>query len=153
MKRRVLDLSRNGTATVFTDPVASPSGFPFKVVDLEGTLSDPAVYAGRERERCELGYLRTAYRREDGQLGWMCPAEPVKDYVRKGGDPGDTVGRKCLCNALLANVGLGQVQHGGATEKMLLTSGDMVSDVARFLPPGEASYTAEDVVGRLVPNG
>jgi len=28
-----------------------------------------------------------------------------------------------------------------------------VSDVARFLPPGEASYTAEDVVGRLVPNG
>ncbi len=153
VKRRVLDLSRNGTATVFTDPVASPSGFPFKVVDLEGTLSDPAVYAGRERERCELGYLRTAYRREDGQLGWMCPAEPVKDYVRKGGDPGDTVGRKCLCNALLANVGLGQVQHGGATEKMLLTSGDMVSDVARFLPPGEASYTAEDVVGRLVPNG
>ncbi len=153
VKRRVLDLSRNGTATVFTDPVASPSGFPFKVVDLEGTLSDPAVYAGRERERCELGYLRTAYRREDGQLGWMCPAEPVKDYVRKGGDPGDTVGRKCLCNALLANVGLGQVQHGGATEKMLLTSGDMVSDVARFLPPGEASYTAEDVVGRLVPDG
>lgn len=153
VKRRVLDLSRNGTATVFTDPVASPSGFPFKVVDLEGTLSDPGVYAGRERERCELGYLRTAYRREDGQLGWMCPAEPVKDYVRKGGDPGDTVGRKCLCNALLANVGLGQVQHGGATEKMLLTSGDMVSDVARFLPPGEASYTAEDVVGRLVPDG
>ncbi|MDP7123746.1 MAG: nitronate monooxygenase [Acidimicrobiales bacterium] len=153
VKRRVLDLSRNGTATVFTDPVASPSGFPFKVVDLEGTLSDPAVYAGRERERCELGYLRTAYRREDGQLGWMCPAEPVKDYVRKGGDPGDTVGRKCLCNALLANVGLGQVQHGGATEKMLLTSGDMVPDVARFLPPGEASYTAEDVVGRLVPDG
>ena len=153
VKRRVLDLSRNGTATVFTDPVASPSGFPFKVVDLEGTLSDPGVYAGRERERCELGYLRTAYRREDGQLGWMCPAEPVKDYVRKGGDPGDTVGRKCLCNALLANVGLGQVQHGGATEKMLLTSGDMVPDVARFLPPGEASYTAEDVVGRLVPNG
>jgi nitronate monooxygenase len=153
VKRRVLDLSRNGTATVFTDPVASPSGFPFKVVDLEGTLSDPAVYAGRERERCELGYLRTAYRREDGQLGWMCPAEPVKDYVRKGGDPGDTVGRKCLCNALLANVGLGQVQHGGVTEKMLLTSGDMVSDVARFLPPGEASYTAEDVVCRLVPDG
>jgi nitronate monooxygenase len=153
VKRRVLDLSRNGTATVFTDPVASPSGFPFKVVDLEGTLSDPAVYAGRERERCELGYLRTAYRREDGQLGWMCPAEPVKDYVRKGGDPGDTVGRKCLCNALLANVGLFFFNDTATTEKMLLTSGDMVSDVARFLPPGEASYTAEDVVGRLVPNG
>ncbi|MDP6280959.1 MAG: nitronate monooxygenase [Acidimicrobiales bacterium] len=152
VKRRVLELSSNGTATVYTDPVASPSGYPFKVTDLEGTLSDPGVYAERQRERCELGYLRTAYQKDDGRLGWRCPAEPVEDYVRKGGNDDDAIGRKCLCNALLANVGLGQVQRGGATEKALFTSGDMVAGVERFLQPGETSYTAAEVIERLVPS-
>ncbi len=151
VKRRVVEMSRQGVARVFTDPVASPSGFPFKVVELEETLSDPGVYAGRERSRCQLGYLRTAYQRDDGQLGWRCPAEPVEDYVGKGGDARDTVGRKCLCNALMANVGLGQVQHCGASEKMLITSGEMLAEVAGFLPAGETSYTARDVVDQLVP--
>lgn len=151
VKRRVVEMSRQGVARVFTDPVASPSGFPFKVVELEETLSDPGVYAGRERSRYQLGYLRTAYQREDGQLGWRCPAEPVEDYVRKGGDARDTVGRKCLCNALMANVGLGQVQHCGASEKMLITSGEMLAEVAGFLPAGKTSYTARDVVDQLVP--
>ena len=41
-------------ARVFTDPLASPTGFPFKVLGLEGTLSEPAVYARRER-LCDLG--------------------------------------------------------------------------------------------------
>jgi NAD(P)H-dependent flavin oxidoreductase YrpB (nitropropane dioxygenase family) len=151
LKGRVIEMSRQGGARVFTDPVASPSGFPFKVVELEGTLSDPEVYANRERGRCELGYLRTAYQRDDGQLGWRCPAEPVEDYVRKGGDTGDTVGRKCLCNALMANVGLGQVKECGSSEKMLITSGDMLEDVAGFLPTGETSYAARDVVDQLLP--
>ena len=151
LKGRVIEMSRQGGARVFTDPVASPSGFPFKVVELEGTLSDPEVYANRVRGRCELGYLRTAYQRDDGQLGWRCPAEPVEDYVRKGGDTGDTVGRKCLCNALMANVGLGQVKECGSSEKMLITSGDMLEDVAGFLPTGETSYAARDVVDQLLP--
>ncbi len=34
-----------GAAEVFTDPLASPTGFPFKVAQLAGTMSDPAVYA------------------------------------------------------------------------------------------------------------
>lgn len=68
VKRRVIDLSRQGTAVVFTDPLASPSGFPFKVVELEGTLSDHDVYEHRDRESCELGFLRSAYRADDGQL-------------------------------------------------------------------------------------
>ncbi len=89
---------------VFTDPCASPTRFSFKVAPLAGTLSDPAVYAARVRV-CDLGYLRSIVRRADHQLVYRCPAEPVDDYVRKGGAREDTVGRKCLCNALLADVG------------------------------------------------
>lgn len=29
---------------VFTDPIASPTGFPFKVMGLEDSLSEQAVY-------------------------------------------------------------------------------------------------------------
>ena len=149
VKRRVLELSREGEARIHTDPIASPTGFPFKVVELEGTLSDPDVYSERPRI-CDLGYLRTAYKREDGTLGWRCPSEPRDDYVRKGGNLEDTEGRKCLCNALAANIGLGQIQRNGWEEEALVTSGDDVADVARFMAPGEDSYRAVDVINYLL---
>ena len=44
--------------------MASPTGFPFKVVELEGTASDEDVYLDRERV-CNLGQLRTAYKRDE----------------------------------------------------------------------------------------
>ena len=153
IKRRVLELSRQSEASVFTDPLASPSGFPFKVVQLEGTLSDDEVYDGRTREPCELGFLRSAFRTEEGAIGWRCPAEPVEVYLGKGGEADDTVDRKCLCNALLANVGLGQVQRHGDHEPVLITSGDEVAHIAKYLPPGADSYTAADVVNHLLPQG
>ena len=134
---------------MFTDPIASPTGFPFKVVELEDTLSNESVYAERARI-CDLGYLRVAYLGEDGKQGWRCPAEPVDDYVRKGGLEADTVGRKCLCNALVSNVGLGQIKRDGSTEPVLLTSGDDVADVARFLPEGALTYSAKDVIDHLL---
>ena len=151
VKRRVIDLSREGRAKVFTDPLASPSGFPFKVVELEGTLSDAEVFEARNREPCTLGYLRTAYKTEDGQAGWRCPAEPVDEYVRKGGAEEDTVGRKCLCQALLSNVDLIQIQPKGAPEPTLVTSGDDVTEVAQFLPDGADTYSALDVINFLLP--
>jgi nitronate monooxygenase len=150
-KREVIDLSRSGRAKVFTDPVASPTGFPFKVVELDDSLSDPVVYEKRSRI-CDLGYLRTAYRREDGTVGWRCPSEPVEDYVRKGGSEEDTVGRKCLCNALIANIGLPQIQRNGEIERELITSGDDVAGVARFLQDGSDTYTAADVINYLLPS-
>jgi nitronate monooxygenase len=151
VKRQVLDLSRQGEAEVMTDPLASPSGFPFKVVQLEGTLSETDVYQARTREPCELGFLRTGYRTETGNLGWRCPAEPEEVFLNKGGDEDDLAGRKCLCNALLANVGLAQVQHDGEVEPMLITSGDEVAQVAQYLPPGADTYTAADVIDHLLP--
>jgi len=153
LKRQVLDLSRKGEARAFTDPRASPSGFPFKVVEMEGTLSEAEIYEERPREPCRLGYLRHAYRKDNGGLGWRCAAEPVEVYVRKGGDEADTVGRKCLCSALLANVGLPQVLPDGSPEPPLITSGDEVASVAQFLATGAETYTAADVIHHLLPQG
>ena len=152
VKRRALELSRQGRAEVFTDPLASPSGYPFKVLQLEGTLSDVNVYQERTRASCELGYLRSAYRNDDGKLAWRCPAEPVDEYIRKGGEEEATVDRKCVCNALLSSVGLGQVGRDGIPEPPLITAGDGVADVARFLPPGAETYTVRDVIRYLLPD-
>ncbi len=149
MKKQILEMSRAGEARIFTDPVASPTGFPFKVVRLPGTVSEEADYQARTRI-CDLSYLRHAYKKPDGTLGWRCPSEPVEDYVRKGGDIKDTVGRKCVCNGLMVNIGLGQVQRNGDVEKALVTSGDEVETVARFLKPGETSYSAADVIEYLM---
>ena len=112
-------------------------------------LSEPETYSERRR-RCDMGYLRTPYRRQDGSLGYRCAAEPEADYVAKGGKLEDTEGRKCLCNALLANIDLAQFQRNEYTEKPLVTIGDDVNSVRRFMKPGSLSYTASDVVRTLL---
>ena len=152
LRRRFLADVLRGKGRVFTDPVASPTGFPFKVATLEGTLSDEATYEERPR-LCDLGYLRRAYRREDGRLDYRCPSEPVADYVRKGGRVEDTVGRKCLCNALVTNIGMGQQRADGYEELPMLTAGDDIDCVRAFITPDRLSYRARDVVEALLPIG
>jgi len=149
IKRTVLAKSKEGVARVFTDALASPTGFPFKVVPIADTMSESVVYEKRERV-CDLGYLRTAYQIDDETVGWRCPSEPQRDFVRKGGDLAETEGRKCVCNALMASVEMGQTQKSGEPELPLVTSGDDVANVARFLKPGAESYTAADVVEYLL---
>ncbi|MDT5223659.1 MAG: hypothetical protein QOG19_1066, partial [Mycobacterium sp.] len=61
-----------GTLQVRTDALASPTGFPFKVTTLHGTLSQASVYAERPR-LCDLGYLRVPYERKAGGVGYRCP--------------------------------------------------------------------------------
>lgn len=163
LKKQACALSRAGLAKAWTDPLASPTGFPFKVVQMEGTLSDGGLYAARKRI-CDLGYLRQAYRRADGSLGYRCAAEPEADFVRKGGDIKETVGRKCLCNALLASVNLGRTRvgrkgtqsdlsgasSGAEAELPLVTAGKDVSGIVRYLSPGRETYSAADVVRILL---
>ncbi len=149
LKARILAQSVHGETSVFTDPIASPTGFPFKVLQLDGTMSQQESYEKRQRV-CDLGYLRHAYRKPNGTLGWRCPSEPVQDYLRKGGALADTVGRKCVCNGLMANIGLGQIQKDGSLELPMVTTGDAVADAYQFLPPGAVTYTAADVLTRLL---
>jgi NAD(P)H-dependent flavin oxidoreductase YrpB (nitropropane dioxygenase family) len=149
LKREVLDSVIAGSADVLTDAKASPTGFPFKVAQLEGTLSAAEVYAERPRI-CDLGYLREMYQRPDGSIGFRCPAEPVGDYVKKGGAIEATEGRKCLCNGLMANAGWPQARANGYRELPLVTAGDDLRSIRRFLKPGADSYSAQDVLDYLL---
>jgi nitronate monooxygenase len=148
-KAAILDQIGRGETHVFTDPLASPTGFPFKVVQLEGSLSDPEEYEARPRI-CDLGYLREAFRNSAGVVEYRCAAEPVSVYVSKGGREENTTGRKCLCNSLLADIGLPQFRNGKRVEGGLVTSGDHLPDVARFIPADGNSYSASDVIARLL---
>ena len=132
IKKLALENIQKGSASVFTNPCASPTGFPFKVLALDGSLSETDAYRERPR-RCDLGYLRHLYEKPDGKIGYRCPAEPEAAYIRKGGNPDDVKGKKCLCNALLSNIGLGQLRKGGYFENSLVTSGDGIMSICRFL--------------------
>jgi nitronate monooxygenase len=147
-KKRLLGQAVAGNGEVFTDPLASPTGFPFKVAQLEGTSSAPNIYEERTRV-CDLGFLREPYFTAESGIGYRCSAEPVANYVAKGGAAEETVGRKCLCNALMANIGYAQIRSG-AIEPALITVGDDLNTVAQFLAPGRESYSAADVVERLL---
>ena len=149
LKAEVIRQAQDDNIDVFTDGRASPTGFPFKVVKLGGTVSELPVYQQRERV-CDLGYLRTAYKRPDGRIDYRCAAEPVDTYVKKGGDAADTTGRKCLCNALFATIGHAQVRDGGATEKPLITSGDELKSIRRFIGSDRHGYTAGEVIDYLL---
>lgn len=131
---------------IFTDPHASPSGFPFKVADLENTLANPRVYESRNRI-CDLGYLRMPYVKANGTLGYRCPSEPQTAYVHKGGKIEDTVNRKCLCNGLMSAAGMPQIQRGGTIEPALITAGDDIDSVKQISDGG--SYSAADVMNYL----
>lgn len=150
VKRQVFEQVEVGGAKVFTDPIASPSGFPFKVVELPGTASEKEVYLERKRV-CDLSYLRSCYRKEDGTVGYRCSAEPVNIFVRKGGTVEQTEGKKCLCNHLMSNIGLGQLRKGEA-EPTLVTSGDDLTEMVTTLGKGRGRYGAVDVLNYILEN-
>lgn len=149
LKRSLLGQARSGTGKVFTDPLASPTGFPFKVAQLAGSYSDEGVAQARTRV-CDLGYLREPYAIGEDKIGYRCSAEPVANYVAKGGKIEDTVGRKCLCNALMANIGHAQTRKDGSAEPPLVTIGDDLNTASQFLEAGKLSYSAVDVVRELL---
>ncbi|MDN5797131.1 MAG: nitronate monooxygenase [Intrasporangium sp.] len=138
-----------GTLTVRNDPAASPTGFPFKVASLPGTLADDDVYAARPR-LCDLSYLREPFERANGTVGYRCAAEPLDAYVRKGGTIEETVGRKCLCNALMADVGLGQHRKSGYDEDTAVTLGQDLDGARRLLAARPDGWTATEAVDWLL---
>lgn len=149
LRRRFLEGVLRGEGHVFTDPSASPTNFPFKVALLQGTLSDDQVYSDRPR-LCDLGYLRRAFCRPDGTVGYRCPGEPIQDYLNKGGKVEETARRKCLCNSLMANIGMGQQRSDGYDEPPLLTAGDDLACIVPFITPQRLSYHAREVIESML---
>ena len=145
LKRSVLAHAARGEVDVRTEPRASPTGYPFKVVNW---AENPAVGATRERV-CDMGYLRVPFMAADGKVDYRCPAEPEAAYVKKGGKMQDTIDRQCLCNALLSATGHPQTRANGTVEPPVVTSGDDLATIGGFLG-GRTSYTAADVVAYLL---
>jgi nitronate monooxygenase len=155
----ILNELKKGTddAALVQTTLVSPTGFPFKVVQLSGTLADEAVYAARRRV-CDLGLLQQrglSKAAADGtrRLFQRCPAAPLEDFVSKRGLPLNTEGRRCLCNGLLSCVGLGQVgtQEGElAEEPAIVTLGNHLDGIRRLSSHGQTPYWVRDVVNDIL---
>ena len=146
-ERVLLDLT-NGTLQIRTEPKTSATRFPFKVVEVNGTASEPEVYEARMR-KCDLGYLRSPFLRPDGGVGYRCSGEPINTFEFKGGTVEETTNVKCLCNALMANIGLGQVRWGNYHEPALLTLGSDLSGAAELNALYGGRWTTANVVEYL----
>ena len=149
LRHELLSQLNDGTLEVRTDALASPTGFPFKVASIQGTLSEASVYAERPR-LCDLGYLRVPYEGNDGRVGYRCPGEPTHVYLRKGGAAQDTAGRKCLCNSLTANVHLGQTRRDGYTEPPLVTLGADLDGAHQLLKRYPSGWSAREATAWLL---
>ena len=148
LKSRGIQKVRDEDITVRTDHLASPTGYPFKVLQLEGTMSDAEIAQSRVR-LCNLGMLRELYMREDGKVGYRCSAEPIDQYMEKGGTQKETVGKKCLCNHLCATAGYPQPRKDDYVEPPIVTAGDGLAGIGKYFKPGKTSYTAQDVLDYL----
>jgi NAD(P)H-dependent flavin oxidoreductase YrpB (nitropropane dioxygenase family) len=147
------EILRNGTADsslyVKTDRLASPTGFPFKVAQIEETVSNNDVYNARPR-LCDLGYLRTPYERTPGVVGYRCPSEPIDMYIKKGGKVEDTDGRMCLCNGLTVTIGIGQTRADGYVESPLVTLGSDLGGSKELCAKYPQGWTATQAISYLL---
>jgi nitronate monooxygenase len=158
-RQAVLEELKKGTddASLVRTTLFSPTGYPFKVVQLKNTLSDQVVYTARPRV-CDIGLLQQrgltkADSEGNRRLFQRCPAAPVDGFVSKRGLPLNTEGRRCLCNGLLACVGLGQVnerKRESVEEPAIMTLGNDLSGVRRLSRNGQSTYWAQDVVGDIL---
>lgn len=144
LRREMLARLARKQLAVRSDPNASPTGFPFKLVELDGTMSDPALRLNRERS-CDLGYLRTPYLTPKGTVSYRCPAEKTAAFLHKGGSEAATAGRLCLCNGLMSNIGLNQTRRGYA-EPPAVTLGADLEGPAEMLVAHPDGWDACDVV-------
>lgn len=145
LREQMLAKAMAGDLVVRNAAYASPTGFPFKMVQLDGSVAEDEVYQSRARI-CDLSYLRVAYRKAEGSVGYRCSAEPVEAFTRKGGAVADTEGRRCLCNGLMATIGLGQHLGDGTTEPPVLTLGQDLDFLPGLVEAVGTHFGAADVV-------
>ncbi|MDG2168455.1 MAG: nitronate monooxygenase [Opitutales bacterium] len=151
LRKRALSAALNGTTRTITEARGSPTGFPFKTLDLEDTEGGRPAEE-RKRQVCIHGCLRSAYRKEDGSIGWRCASELESTFLTKGGEEGELTDRRCVCNGLLATAGHPHAMKEGGVELPLITSGAYL-DFERFLNEKD-DYDADAVIDLLgIPYG
>ncbi|HEY4507663.1 MAG TPA: nitronate monooxygenase [Candidatus Paceibacterota bacterium] len=144
IRREIRRLGFGGKLEVRTDTKASPTGFPFKVAVLPGSLSEESVYLSRNKV-CDQGALRTLFDQGDGSIGYRCPGEPVALYLKKLGKLEETEGVRCLCNGLMATAGL----LGDEEEAPIVTMGDDVGFLRFLMRRGGDSYGVAEALNYL----
>ena len=149
LRKQILEKIANKSLRVVTDPHGSPTSFPFKYAELENTISDVDEFSGRIK-LCDLGYLRTVVERPGQRIAYRCSGEPDKTFLFKGGEAGATAEKKCLCNALMANIGMPQVRASGYVEHALVTLGSDLSGEEALLANYPNGWGAGDAVRFLL---
>lgn len=133
IKQEIIRLDLRGELVVLADPVCSPSGFPFNVVQMGTSRYDKA--------ECLIGYLRHAYTTKRGAVSFRCPADI--NFVKRGGKPDDAEGRICLCESLLGSVGLGE-------RTPIVTLGRDTSFIPYLASLEKPGYSARDALMYLL---
>ena len=148
IRNQILGTLADGTFEIHTDMKASPTGFPIKIVNLPGTTALPEVFAARPK-LCDMGYLREPIMLKSGRVDYRCPSEPEIPYLKKDGTIEETEGRKCLCNGLFSNIGLGQHRRDGYDEAPIVTLGsdvDGCKELIKLHPNGWSASLAMDFI-------
>jgi NAD(P)H-dependent flavin oxidoreductase YrpB (nitropropane dioxygenase family) len=148
-RKQLIDKLKSNTLEVKTDVLASPTSFPIKIAKLEGHTSTSEGFAARPK-LCDLGYLREPAISETGRTIYRCPSEPDDQFIKKGGAVEDIDGRKCLCNGLMANIGLPQVRKDGYVEAPIVTLGSDIEGAKVLLKSHPDGYGADDAVKWLL---
>ena len=141
------------------DPLMNPTctGTGASPVPIVDTLADQEVYASRQRV-CDIGLLQQVGVSKPGEDGvrtlfQRCAAAPVAGYINKRGLERNTEDRRCLCNGLLACVGLGQVkrlQGEWQEEPAIVTLGNHLDGIRRLSRQGQTHYWVKDVVADIL---
>lgn len=144
IRRKIVELAFTGKLDVVNSAIASPTGFPIEIAQLDGTLSDPLKYDSRLRA-CTLGYLVELYEAKNGNIATRCPAEPIGAWLGKGGKLEDALNRICLCNGLLASAGFG-IETKQGQEPPVVTLGKVTEFIQRIIEDPYQEYTAKEAL-------
>jgi hypothetical protein len=144
IKKQIRKKGFEGKLIIRTDMLVSPTGFPFKVAELKGTLSEKKIYEARRR-KCNQGVLVILYEKLNGTIGYRCAAEPVNSFIAKGGKKEDTIGRACICNGLLTTVKIGN--YG---EPPIVTLGDDVGFLRFLMKNPNSTYNVPEAINWLL---
>ncbi len=124
-------------------PIRSPrpTGFPFKVAQLgRDALRARRLQGPGAHLRSGLPARSVPDAKTERSATAARPSRNRSTY-RRAAKLEETDGRKCICNALLATVGYPQVRKGHRVEPGIVTSGNDLTDIGRFMPPRTGSNT------------
>lgn len=148
-RSQLISQLKKDSLEIKTDVKASPTSFPIKIAKLEGHTSTPEGFAARPK-LCDLGYLREPVLSDSGRTIYRCPSEPDDQFLKKGGAVEELAGRKCLCNGLMANIGLAQTRRDGYVEAPIVTLGSDIEGAKELLKKFPTGYGADDAVKWLL---